>query len=100
MFLRIGTQGFHILHAYGLSTGHVYGCAYRYIRNSFSPVFLYELIELLQIHITFKRMQTFRIMCFIDDDICKCTSGQFLMESCRRKIHITRYDISSFDKHF
>src|SRR5690606_9591471 len=82
MFFSISPQFFKVCHTDWLTSCHIYISSYAYIWNFLSSMFLYQFVEFTDINIAFKWMFVERVMSFINDNICKCSTCQFLMQTC------------------
>ena len=100
MLLTIGTHFPQILHGNGLAPSHVDRCRYRDVGDLLFPDALDQGFQLSHIHVPFEGMGVLGIVCFIDDNVDKGSSRQFLVKACCREIHIARDEIPRLDEDF
>ena len=89
---------FQVSHRNGLAACHVDAGCDADVRDLVGAYFVDECIQLIEVDVTLEGMLRVGVVRFIDDDINKRCTGQFLVQACGGEVHVARYVVARRDQ--
>ena len=89
----------HIRHRHGLATGHVDGGGHADIGDEIGADSLNRIFKNMEIDVALERNLSDGIVRLRHYDVDKSSTGQLLMQSRGREIHVAGHEVPRFDQH-